>query len=271
VLAGHFAHGGKGSLFILQRTPEAAARQAVLVVPAFGEEMNKSRRMVTEVALGMAHRGFATVVPDLYGTGDSGGDFADADWSGWLDDLRTVAQWCSEQGIALHGVLATRLGCALAVAASRAGFLPPVSRTVFWQPMFDGGRFVTQFLRIRVAASLMESTGRETVADLREKLRGGSVLEVAGYPVSNALITEIEGLRFTGELPASLGRIHWMSVVSEEGASQPDPSLRFIEQARGKGSDIASQLIVGEPFWTSAETIVVPQMVAATVNALGDA
>ena len=53
------------------------------MVPPFAEEMNKCRPMVTEVALGLAESGIASIVPDLYGTGDSGGDFSEGDWETW--------------------------------------------------------------------------------------------------------------------------------------------------------------------------------------------
>ena len=100
------------------------------------------------------------MLPDLYGTGDSGGDFADASWDVWQSDIARTARWCAERGWPVQGVLAIRLGCALAVAAMASGGLPPVARSVLWQPIFDGRRFLAQFLRLRIAANLMADRER---------------------------------------------------------------------------------------------------------------
>jgi hypothetical protein len=53
-LTGHFIAGPKGPIFVLLREPPDASRGCVIVVPPFAEEMNKCRRMVTEVAVGLA-------------------------------------------------------------------------------------------------------------------------------------------------------------------------------------------------------------------------
>jgi hypothetical protein len=45
-----FIDGAQGRLFVLLRAPARAAAPAVLVAPPFGDEMNKSRRMVTDLA-----------------------------------------------------------------------------------------------------------------------------------------------------------------------------------------------------------------------------
>ena len=49
-VSGQFIDGAKGPIFVLAREPAAGVRGCVLVVPPFAEEMNKCRRMVTEVA-----------------------------------------------------------------------------------------------------------------------------------------------------------------------------------------------------------------------------
>ena len=92
-ISGHFVQSGKGPIFVLRRVPVGPVAGTVLVVPPFAEEMNKCRRIVTEVALGLADRGVATLVPDLHGTGDSAGDFAEADWATWCGNLADAVEW----------------------------------------------------------------------------------------------------------------------------------------------------------------------------------
>ena len=80
-----FLVGGQGTLFAIYYPPAAGVprRDGVLYVPPFAEEMNKSRRLVALQARRLAAAGFGVLVPDLYGTGDSAGDFAEARWSIW--------------------------------------------------------------------------------------------------------------------------------------------------------------------------------------------
>jgi exosortase A-associated hydrolase 2 len=148
-VAGQFIAGGAGPLFVLRRGMAPGA-PCVLVVPPFAEEMNKSRRMVTLVASALADAGVTTVLPDLTGTGDSCGDFVDAQWPVWRDDLLRVARWCEAAGAPVTALLGIRLGCALACDAEVLAGLPALTRSVFWQPALDGSRHLMQFMRLRV-------------------------------------------------------------------------------------------------------------------------
>jgi exosortase A-associated hydrolase 2 len=263
-ISGQFIDGVNGPIFVLARGPAAGVRSCVLVVPPFAEEMNKCRRMVTEVALALADRGLATVLPDLYGTGDSGGDFADATWDVWQSDIAHTARWCAERGWPVQGVLGVRLGCALAVAAMASGGLPPVARSVLWQPMFDGRRFLAQFLRLRIAANLMADR-KESLAGLRAQLQAGEVLEIAGYRLSSRLAADLDSLGPPDSLPGGFGEAAWLEVVRESDAKLPGPSQNLIEQTRTHGGQIRDFLIVGEPFWASTEVVVTPEIVCETV------
>jgi hydrolase, ortholog 2, exosortase system type 1 associated len=240
-----------------------------MIVPPFAEEMNKSRRMCAEVAHGLAERGVASVLPDLYGTGDSAGEFADADWQVWQDDLLRVAEWMAQCGWPVTDLLCVRLGCAL--GAQVAGRLPsPVGRTVFWQPVADGARFVTQFLRLRVAASMMEDR-RETVESLKARLQSGERIEVAGYELSGGLAGQLETVRLEETLDGAVGELHWMEVVREEGAPLPAASTRLLESIGQRLPSVSTYAVCGEPFWSSTEIVRLPELVSRTVDVLAPA
>jgi exosortase A-associated hydrolase 2 len=266
LVSGHFLAGPKGAVFVLLRAPPRA-RKCVLIVPPFAEEMNKSRRMLTEVALGLSQRGLATAIPDLYGTGDSAGDFADASWDGWLGDLTAVANWLNQEGFALSGILGVRLGAALAGAAVTSGALPEVERTVLWQPAFDGARVLGQFLRLRTAALLLQQDHKETLMELRSRLQAGETIEVAGYGLAGRLASDLDAVVPPGRLPEQFGYVQWMEVVSEHGATSPVPSTKLVEQSRASGAQVQMRACVGEPFWASAEIVRLPEVIAATVDA----
>jgi alpha/beta superfamily hydrolase len=66
-------------------------------VHPFVEEMNKSRRMAALQSRSLAARGYSVLQIDLFGCGDSSGDFADASWEIWVQDVVLGAQWLSQR------------------------------------------------------------------------------------------------------------------------------------------------------------------------------
>ena len=68
----------------------------------FCEEMNKARRMAALQSRRLAAAGYAVLQIDLFGCGDSSGDFADATWETWKQDLRIALGWLKSQA---HGPL----------------------------------------------------------------------------------------------------------------------------------------------------------------------
>ena len=127
--------------------------------------MNKSRKMLTDVGIELAKRGIGSVIVDPYGTGDSDGDFSQADWARW-QRICSKPSHGARGGAESHRLLGVRLGCALGARVVRDA-IPGLAHTVFWQPVLDGSRFLDQFLRLRVAASMMEQDRKESTADLR--------------------------------------------------------------------------------------------------------
>ncbi|MGH8218557.1 MAG: hydrolase 2, exosortase A system-associated [Steroidobacteraceae bacterium] len=259
--------GGKGELFLLVRRPRHISR-CVLVVPPFAEEMNKCRRMVTETALRLAAEGSAVLVPDLFGTGDSDGDFAEARWSVWEDDLARVCAWSSHQGAPVTSILAIRLGAALALSAVSAGRIVEAPSAVLWQPVFDGGRHLTQFLRLRTAAGALAEARRERVTELRARLAAGETLEVGGYPVEGGLAADLDALVPPRELPKPFESIHWMEVIRDPEEGIAESSRRLIGHDEQSAGHVFVRTFTGEPFWATVEVACLDEMVRATVGAL---
>ncbi len=261
-IAAEFLGDHPNRIFVLAHQPASFDGRCVLVCPPFAEEMNKARRMVTELAHRLTASGVAVVVPDLFGTGDSEGDFTEASWSRWIEDLRSTEHWINGRGWRVELLLGIRLGCLLSAHYSQqraAGPLP----ALFWQPMTDGARALDQFLRIRVATSLMRDD-KETVALLKQRLSGGAVVEVGGYGLSPALAEELGGLRLV-QLCSGLSAVHWFEVLRSAEASVPGPAAATLEALRKQGVEVTLQTVVGEPFWASTEIVSVPELLTASV------
>lgn len=249
-----FLTGSRGRILAVLRTPRASSGSSVLMVAPFAEEMNKTRRLFADATQALAAHGLATVLPDLYGTGDSDGEFRDADWAGWQDDLLRTAAWAGEEGWPVRALLCVRLGCILG-AQLAAGSLTGLQRTAFWQPVIEGERHLVQFLRLRVAAGMMDAQRAETVQQLRERLRGGETLEVSGYELGSRLAGELATLRLAEHLVPRLGAVRWLEVARSVQDSLPEASERLISQARASGLSITGEQVTGEPFWSSTEIV----------------
>ena len=239
----------------------------MLIVPPFAEEMNKSRKLLTDVSQGLAARGVATLLPDLYGTGDSEGEFVEADCDGWIDDLTRTVTWAAAEGVPVVAMLCVRSGCLLGARIARQ-LESSLRRTVFWQPVTDGERFLTQFLRLRVAATMMDEARKESAADLRKRLQSGESLEVAGYELSGRLAEQLAALRLAPDLTASLGKLEWLEIVRNTEASLSGAAQEIVATAIQAGVAITTGTVVGEPFWSSTEIVRVPQLVARTLDSL---
>jgi exosortase A-associated hydrolase 2 len=264
--SGHFIEGRQGPLFILRRGPEPGLR-CVILVPPFAEEMNKARRNLTLLSLRLARNGITTLLPDLYGTGDSGGDFVEADWSLWQDDLARTATWCRRSIGPITGLVAIRLGCALACDARFLSAVPDLSRSVFWQPVLEGSRYLNQFLRLRVAAA-MANDSRESIADLRRELKDQGEVEVAGYRVSRRLAEELDQLAEPSALPAQLATVDWFEVVRQPGQALSASSVRMMETWNAGGERVRGHAVAGEPFWTTTEIVTSPELVERTAEVM---
>jgi exosortase A-associated hydrolase 2 len=263
--------GGDGQrVFTLLRHPRRPGASCALLVAPFGEEMNKSRKMLTDVGIALARRGIGSVLVDPYGTGDSDGDFSQADWPRWQADLQQAAAWCAEEGLKVDRLLGVRLGCALGAQVARDA-IPGIAQTVFWQPVLDGSRFMDQFLRLRVAASMMEQDRKESTADLRAKFARGETVDVAGYCVGPQLAAQIDRVHLAEDLGDHLGQVHWIEVVRSAETPPPAPSTKAVDAARAAGLNVTLYPIAGEPFWSSVEIVRIPALIERTVALLAGA
>ena len=75
-----FLSGPAGRFFAIYHPPRAErdASEDVIFIPPFAEEQNRSRRTATLQAELLAEIGVGTLLIDLFGCGDSAGDFSDA-------------------------------------------------------------------------------------------------------------------------------------------------------------------------------------------------
>ncbi|MGL1832971.1 hydrolase 2, exosortase A system-associated [Rhodocyclaceae bacterium SMB388] len=245
--------------------PAGGIRGVLVHVPAFAEEMNKSRRMVALAGRAFAADGWATLVLDLGGCGDSSGDMQDFAWDDWLKDIDAAVRWAETQTGGPLVLWGLRAGCLLICdwLRTRARSLP----VLFWQPVVNGKQHLTQFLRIKAAAEMLtEADARGSVAALRSRLDAGECVEVAGYTLCAPLAAGLTA----STLKLDDAHRHPISIV-ELGGSGGDlsPALsRSVEHWSGSGLVCKSQAVEGPAFWSTTDIMTAPEMLDASREAM---
>ena len=254
-----------GRRFCIARWPERQAVRAwVLYVHPFAEEMNKSRRMAALLSQALATQGFGVLQLDLHGCGDSDGDFGNASWAQWLDDLLTLAAWAQARQPAPVWWWGLRAGCL--VAAEAAALREAPAHFLFWQPVISGTAALTQFLRLRVAGEALTGRGSQNTGTLRALLQEGQALEIAGYQLPPCLANGLDQSKLS--LPDQSESLVWLEIANRP---QPDllPSSKAMlaswQHARCR---VHSAAVTGPAFWQTTEIEEVPGLVLASTEAL---
>lgn len=260
-----FIDGAKGRLFSVLRTPaeECSARGSVLCLPPFAEELNKCRRMMALQSKALAADGYRVLMLDLYGTGDSEGDFGETDFEIWRGDAECGLRWLETR----HGgplyVWGVRAGCLLAASLADA-----VAGLILWQPVLRGEMALTEFLRIASVSEMFGHGGeRTTPKHLRARLEQGETLEVAGYALGPRLASGMDAVRL--EPPAGDGLpVHWLE-VGLEARDKPTPAVAAALSRWAEAGSVANyRSIVGEQFWKTLEIGECPALIDATRDCL---
>jgi len=257
-----------GRIFTLVVQPEVinTSGKAVIFFPPFAEEMNKSRRMVSLQARALAREGYTVAIPDLYGTGDSQGDFGEALLGTWLADITTVVQFLKQKGYQQFVFWGLRFGVLLQMLVLQER-VADVSSMLLWQPVLKGEVMMTQFLRLRLAADMMQTGEKITTSDMRRSLQNGDSIEVAGYMLTPELVHAIDGLSLESvTLPETIP-VHWFEVTPSEERPIPVASQRLVERWQGQGVRVTQTKVVGEPFWNTIEIAEVPKLISLTKQA----
>lgn len=255
-----------GQIFAVYHAPVSAVQPwgNVLIVPAFNEEMNRCRSMVTMQAQALAQVGVGTLVIDLFGTGESDGEYGDARWGIWIEDVRQGMNWLDQQPGGCTGLLGIRLGVALALSALKQDHNKK-RVLIAWQPVIDGRSYLTQFMRMRIAAN-MDRTDipKETTAGMRAQLAEGISIEVAGYEIHPELAKFIEKQQQTELIPPESVSIAWLEQVGAEENVISPASEKFLAACRATG--ITAQVIPfdGPAFWALYERFLAPDLVKKT-------
>jgi exosortase A-associated hydrolase 2 len=242
------------------------ARKSVLIIPPFAEEMNKSRPMLSMQARRLAERGSDAFMLDLYGTGDSAGDFVDATWAEWCRNVIQAWDWLAARGECTIDVLAVRSGALLVNHLARERPVA-LSKCVLWQPTIKGSDYWRQTLRVRLASQSMRGSApaQDTVQDI---LTRTGAIEISGYSYSTSLVASLAEAELSSESMKSFSSVFWYEVsISAEPTLTP-ASQRVLGQWAASVARLESRAVSGELFWATPEIAVVPALAEITTDSL---
>jgi len=247
-----FLPGPAGDLFAMYYPPAGpdADGISVLYVHPFAGEMLASRNMIATLARRLSCAGVGVLTVDLFGCGDSSGDFSKARWDIWREDLSASVRWLREQGrerICLWGL---RLGALLAIDFA-AHSHDTYDKILLWQPVVRADLMLDQFFRM----NLVPENGNQKMAtrianqDLRRSLVAGEIVEADGYPVPSELISAMDRLSIAPLGGVITAPIHWLEVVKRSEQPFHADNLHVVEEWTGKGVQVTLSKVLAAPFW----------------------
>ena len=219
--------------------------------------------MVSLQARALAAKGWHVLQLDLLGTGDSEGDFGDATWADWMDDVAEARRWLAAAAGQEPWLWGLRLGALLASESVQARAAPGL---LLWQPVLSGKQHLQQFLRLKAGAEWL-AAGREAEAQAKpmEQLTAGQTVEVAGYTLNPALALPMAAATLV--LQPGQARLVWFEVSPRADATLAPASVRVLAPWRD-GGRLTAAMVQGSSFWQALEIETVPALVDAGVLAL---
>ena len=199
---------------------------------------------------------------DLEGCGDSSGEFGEATWHGWVDDLLCAERWLADRVGRTCWLWGLRAGCLVAAeAGARLGGRNPL---LLWQPVLSGRLHLTQFLRLKLAGEAIGQSEERTGVKAPACSSGGR-----NTPGDHRLHPLIRRSPQRSRAPISTWIARPRRSYGVKSAPKPSRGLLPASQVRVDGLRVRGVrvdvvAISGPPFWHTVEIAEAPALVAAT-------
>ena len=242
----------KGHNFLLSSQAEPGS--ALIILPPFADEMNKSRHIISQFMRQATQQGFSCYLMDHFGTGDSEGDLDQADMNLWRADLNLLLAQLAAAGHQQVSFLAIRFGALQLFDLLNNGPLPlALNKVLLWQPYFEVKKFWQQFFRVKIAEQ-MALGEKLTQQQLEQQLTEGNIIDIAGYPIAPVFYHSV--LQGLYDLPAVLTNnktpLHWLEI-----SQLPAPGVAVQKQLNQlqQKCPVKFQLVNTAPFWNTSELV----------------
>ncbi len=236
---------------------------ALIYIHPFADEMNLSRRMAAAQARAFASAGYAVLLIDLYGCGDSDGDFESATWDIWRDDVVQAQAWLATRaGHVAMWLWGLRAGCLLAAEVATLHAALP-TRLLLWQPVVSGRQHLNQLLRLSLVSDMARGVRALNTEQLAQKLALGDSVEVGGYSISPLLAVGLARATLEG-LPAGL-EVACIEVQNAAANGFSPAITAQLARWQASGCHVNPAVVEGAPFWQVAESSVCGALVTLSL------
>jgi exosortase A-associated hydrolase 2 len=271
-----FLPSAQGPLFCLFQAPEGdRLRGRVLHFHPFAEELNTCRRVSAQYARALAQQGYAVMQFDMWGCGDSAGEFEQASWHAWVSNARLALRWMDERlghdsgsskrpPLWFWGVRGGALLAARALAAAEEA-----AHLLLWQPSCSGKQLLQQMLRTQTASQWLSGTPSSTarMQHARGPWEDGKSVTIAGYTISPELAQALGEAKLAppDDRPVAPGHLVWLE-SSPTGEAEFGPgALRQMDLWSSRGWRISNERVRSPAFWHSISSEDAPELLQASL------
>lgn len=250
---------GEPPLYTMLHRAEGEARGVVVIASPFAEEKKAAQRALVEMARDLAAAGQHVLRFDFRGTGDSAGEFAEADVQAWLQDLHTALAYARQVSADLPlSLLGLRFGATLAYLAAPDAPVE-VANLALWEPIVSGSTYMRQNRqRSQIRKEITDSAGGGEASasdrsDAASTANGAPepypAFDFDGFLISSKLHREmVESDLLTTPVPAC----RRLLILQISGSSRIKKPLEDLK-ARAVAAGIETELdnIAVEAFWSA--------------------
>jgi exosortase A-associated hydrolase 2 len=257
-----FIHLAARQLFCCWSSNEQQSDTLTLILPPFGDEMNKCRHLFTQLRQQLFLLKQDLLVLDPYGTGDSAGDLSDTTLQIWTSDYLALLALARQRGYQRVNLVAVRFGYVQLLDLMQHELPLTLNKLLLWQPL-QVPTFLQQLFRLKIAEQM--SVGQKvSQKQLEGEIIAGATLEIAGYPISAPLLQSIQ--QAPVELASQLNApLLWLE-------TNPMPQCGPLVQQQLKNLQQKNQAqfihLQADPYWNSAELVQAPELLAASCHFL---
>ena len=181
--------------------------------------------------------------------------------------MATSARWLRARHAAPLWLWGLRAGCL--VAAEAAPLLGEPCNFLFWQPAAAGKVLLQQFLRLKMAAEMLDGKAAGVTNALRAQLQAGEAVDIAGYTIGPALALGLSQAQLRPpDAATQASQSIWLETSTRVDATLLPATQTAIAAWRSAGHDVQAAAVTGPAFWQTQEIEDAPALIAATLHAL---
>jgi exosortase A-associated hydrolase 2 len=239
----------------------ASAPAALVFCPPFAEEMVTTYARFATWGKQLEAEGIPVVRFHPFGTGESGGSFADFTLTSAVNDACSAAELARQRVSPVQlGYFGLRLGATIAM---RAASRQPVDLLVLWSPVTNLAQYVRELFRGQLAKEMVHqgvTQVRRNTQDMIAQLESGRPVDLMGYEFSPQLYRDLAGAEKWPETPPAR-HVIWLARPAEEKSASV-----IVEQWRKSGSRIDFAVLPEPAFWEEFGSTFADRFAAKTLE-----